>query len=162
MIAALIVPLTFLAALGSAVMAGTFFAFSNFVMPALGRLPAEQGIAAMQSVNRVVMNPIFLGVFMGTMIVSVVLGLIVVPSLRELPSMLMLVAALLYVLGCFGVTIVFNVPLNNALDAVQAASPEGAAFWQRYLGEWVFWNTVRTVLPLIGVGLFMAALMLRN
>lgn len=161
MIAALIVPLTFLAALGSALMAGTFFAFSNFIMPALGKVPAEQGIAAMQSINRVVLNPVFFLVFMGTAAVSLVLGLLVLPSLRELPAILMLVAALLYIVGCFGVTAVFNVPLNNALEAVHAASPEGAQLWQRYLVDWVFWNTVRTILPLTGVGLFMAALMLR-
>lgn len=34
------------AALGSGLVAGIFFAFSNFVMPALGRIAPESGIAA--------------------------------------------------------------------------------------------------------------------
>ena len=37
--------------LGCGLNAGVFFAFSTFVMPALKRLPAAQGIAAMQSIN---------------------------------------------------------------------------------------------------------------
>jgi hypothetical protein len=51
--------LTFLAALGSALIGGLFFAFSAFVMRALGRLPPAGGIAAMQSINVAVLNPVF-------------------------------------------------------------------------------------------------------
>ena len=43
--------LTLLAILGCGMIAGVFFAFSAFVMKALARLPAEQGIAAMQAIN---------------------------------------------------------------------------------------------------------------
>jgi uncharacterized membrane protein len=49
--------------LGAALVAGIFFAFSTFVMTALGRLPPEQGIAAMQSINVTVLNPWFFAVF---------------------------------------------------------------------------------------------------
>ena len=38
------------ATVGSALIAGVFFAFSTFVITALSRLPAEQGVAAMQSI----------------------------------------------------------------------------------------------------------------
>src|SRR3954453_3000242 len=54
------------AALGCGLIAGVFFAFSTFVMKALARLPADEGMAAMQSINVVVLNPMFLGVFLGT------------------------------------------------------------------------------------------------
>src|SRR5690606_28980359 len=47
--------LVLLAALGCALMAGLFFAFSVAVMRALGALPAAQGIAAMQSINAVIL-----------------------------------------------------------------------------------------------------------
>ena len=57
---------TFAAALGAGLVAGIFFAFSTFVMGALGRLPQAAGISAMQSINVVVINPVFLSVFMGT------------------------------------------------------------------------------------------------
>ena len=71
----ILVPLIFAAALGSGLMAGTFFAFSVFVMGALGRLPPEQGIAAMQSINIVVINRVFLAVFAGTAVISAALAL---------------------------------------------------------------------------------------
>ena len=58
--------LTLFAALGCGLMAGFFFAFSASVMKALARLPAAEGIAAMQSINVAVINPVFLGAFLGT------------------------------------------------------------------------------------------------
>jgi uncharacterized membrane protein len=57
--------LTFVAAVGSGLVAGIFFAFSNFVMKALARVPPAQGIAAMQSINVVVLNRWFFAVFFG-------------------------------------------------------------------------------------------------
>jgi len=47
---------TLVAALGAGLNGGVFFAFSTFVMPALSRLPASQGIAAMQSINVAAIN----------------------------------------------------------------------------------------------------------
>jgi uncharacterized membrane protein len=44
-------------ALGCGLIAGVFFAFSTFVMKALGSLLPAQGIAAMQSINLAVLNP---------------------------------------------------------------------------------------------------------
>lgn len=57
---------TLFAAIGSGVVAGIFFAFSTFVMPALARLPAEQGIAAMQAINVAAPNRWFMGMMFGT------------------------------------------------------------------------------------------------
>ena len=57
---------TFLSALGSGLIGGLFFVFSTFVMTALGRLPPAGGIAAMQSINVAVLNPVFFTVFLGT------------------------------------------------------------------------------------------------
>lgn len=48
---------TLIAALGCGLVAGVFFAFSSFVMPALKRLPPAQGISAMQSINRLAVAP---------------------------------------------------------------------------------------------------------
>lgn len=52
--------------LGCGLMAGVFFAFSSFVMNALARLQPTQGIAAMQSINITVINPLFMAPFLGT------------------------------------------------------------------------------------------------
>ena len=62
----LLFALTLVAALGCGLMAGLFFAFSVSVMKALARLPSAEGIAAMQSINVAIINPVFLAAFFGT------------------------------------------------------------------------------------------------
>lgn len=132
--------LALLTALGAATVGGVFFAFSTFVMKALAQLPAAQGVAAMQRINAVVINPWFMGVFMGTLLLSIAC---VVMALRSASSAL-LAAGLLYALGTFGVTMVFNVPRNNRLERLDATSADAAAYWPAYLREWTRWNHVRT------------------
>ncbi len=136
--------MAFLAALGSGVVGEVLFAFSAFVMAALARLPSQQGIAAMQAINVTVINPLFMLIFLGTG--AVCLGLVAISILRrgESGGMLVLLAGLIYLLGCLGVTIAGNVPLNDALAAVQPDTAEAAAVWSRYLTIWTIWNHVRT------------------
>jgi uncharacterized membrane protein len=64
---------------------------------------------------------------------------------------------IVFLLAVLGVTIVFNVPLNDALAAAPAGSAEQAALWQRYLDVWTMWNHVRTLGSLVAVGLFTLA-----
>ena len=52
---------------------------------------------------------------------------------------------LAYLLGTFLVTIVANVPRNDALAALDPGSVNAAAEWMRYLSDWTTWNHVRTV-----------------
>lgn len=154
----LLVALTFFAALGSGLMAGAFFAFSSFVMRALGRLPSEQGIAAIQSINIVVLNPVFLGVFLGTTATSGVLAIASLIDPHSARAGWLLAGSLSYLLGTFVVTIACNVPLNNSLAAVGASTSEATRVWRRYLTHWTAWNHVRTVAPLLALACFMAAL----
>lgn len=148
-----------ISALGSGLMAGAFFAFSSFVMEALGKLPASQGIAAMQSINVVVINPVFLGVLFGTAGLALFLGFGAMRHLGDLRAIGVMAGAGFYVIGTVLVTMVFNVPLNNALAAVDPASGEGAAIWVDYLRNWTNWNHVRTLAALAASGAFTSALL---
>jgi uncharacterized membrane protein len=141
----LLLILTLLAALGSGMMAGMFFAFSTFVMQAFARRPAPIGIAAMQSINQTIQKPIFFLVFFGSAVVSFVIAVWALLDWRGWDSGLRLAGALLYLVGSIGVTMRCNVPLNIQLDKVAADSAEGAALWSRYLKAWLPWNHVRTV-----------------
>lgn len=132
--------LALLTALGAATVGGVFFGFSSFVMKALAQLPAEQGVAAMQRINVVVINPWFMGVFMGTLLLSIACGVVALMS----GSSALLVAGLLYAVGTFGVTMAFNVPRNNRLARLDASSPDAIAYWPSYVREWTRWNHVRT------------------
>jgi uncharacterized membrane protein len=135
--------LALLACIGAGTIGGVFFAFSTFVMKALAQLPANQGVAAMQRINVVVLSPLFLGVFMGTALLSA--GCVVASLPWSTPrSPLLLAAGLLYLVGSFFVTIVFNVPRNERLARLNAESSEAVVYWPAYVREWSRWNHLRT------------------
>jgi uncharacterized membrane protein len=134
-----------MALLGSGLVGGIFFAFSSFVMKALADLPAAEGIRAMQSINVVVLNPSFLGAFIGTALLSlVVVGLALTGWYRP-STAFFLAGATLYLLGTFLVTAFGNVPLNDQLAGVTATDPGAREIWEHYLDRWTMWNHVRTI-----------------
>lgn len=145
--------LALIAALGSGLIAGVFFAFSTSVMKALGRLPSSEGMAAMQFINVIIINPLFLGVFLGT---AAVCGTLAIVSLLRWDhgSVFVLSGVVLYLIGTILVTIVFNVPMNNELAGATASDPGSADIWTNYLAKWTFWNHVRTAASLAAAGAF--------
>jgi uncharacterized membrane protein len=149
------------AALGSGLMAGFFFAFSVCVMKALGKLPPEEGMAAMQSINVVVINPVFLTVFLGTGVACAVGIFGSVTRWQDPGAAYVLAGSALYLLGSILVTMVFNVPRNNALAALMPASAEGAKLWASYLSSWTAWNHVRTIGSLVAAALLTLGLRFR-
>jgi uncharacterized membrane protein len=150
--------LTTACALGSAVIGGLLFAFSTSVMKSLGRLPPPHGMAAMQQINIVILNPVFLLAFMGTTVACAIVA--VVSSLRwdAAGSAYRLAASVLYVVGTFGVTMACNVPRNNALADVKPEDANAAGLWARYLSEWTRWNHVRMVAAIAAAALFILSL----
>ena len=154
MLPQIITPLTFITALGCGIIAGIIFAFSSFTMEALGKLPAAQGVAAMQSINSVIINPLFLGVFMGTAVLCLLLGGAALVDLQQAGALWRLVGAIFYIVGVIIVTAAFNIPLNNALATIDSASLEGAALWERYLTVWTRWNHVRTLAAIAATACF--------
>jgi uncharacterized membrane protein len=150
--------LVLVSALGCGLVAGIFFAFSTFVMKALVRIPPAQGIAAMQSINTTVINPWFMAAFLGT---AVACALVAVSSLlrwSEAGAVYLLSGSLAYLIGTLLVTIVFNIPRNNALAAVDPASANGARLWASYVVSWTAWNHVRTTAALAAAVLLTVAL----
>src|SRR5690625_2867964 len=150
--------LIFLAALGSGLIAGLFFAFSTFVMNALARLPWEQGISAMQAINITVINRVFLAVFMGTTFVSILLVFISLFNWENPNSIYILVGSVLYFFGSFLVTALRNVPLNNMLANANGKDKESEALWKNYLDKWTAWNHIRTIASLAALASFILAL----
>jgi uncharacterized membrane protein len=150
--------LMFISALGCGLIAGVFFAFSAFVMNALSRLPPAQGIAAMQSINIVVINPLFLAVFVGTAVTCLLLSISTLYRWQRPGAVYILAGCLLYLAGTFLVTLVFNVPRNDALAAIDPLSADGARVWTGYLSGWTAWNHVRTVAALAAAAAITIAL----
>ena len=148
---------TLFAALGSGLIAGFFLAFSATVMWALERQPPPAGIAAMQAINVVVLNPVFLGTFFGTAVLCLVLSVAALMYWAEPGTFYLLAGSLLYLVGSIVVTMICNVPLNNRLAAVKPDSAEGRTVWTHYLSVWTAWNHVRTVAPLAAMACFILA-----
>ena len=150
------------AALGCAVVGGIFFAFSTFVMKALARLPAGEGIAAMQSINIVVINPWFMPAFLGTAVLCVLALICSVLRWRDPGAAWLLTGSVLYLAGSLWVTMAFNVPWNNRLAAVARSDLDGAKLWADYVASWTAWNHVRTAASLAAAALFSIALGFRG
>jgi uncharacterized membrane protein len=150
--------LTLVTALGCGLVAGFFFAYSASVMQALARLPAAQGIAAMQSINVVVINPVFMGALFGTALACVVLVVAAFLEWGEAYAVYLLVGGVVYLVGVILLTMAYHVPRNNALAAADPISPDAERLWSRYLKEWTAANHVRTVAPLAAATLLTIAL----
>ncbi|HEV2780985.1 MAG TPA: anthrone oxygenase family protein [Actinophytocola sp.] len=151
--------LTFVTALCTAIAAGVFFAFSTFIMAALRRMPAPQGIAAMQSINVTVLTPLFMIPLFGAGLLAAVLAVVGILRLGEPNGAYLLAGSLVYLLGTPIITIVYHVPRNNALDRLDPSTSDSADQWARYLREWTGGNHVRTLSSLAATGLLIAALL---
>ena len=149
----LLVVLTFCTAIGCGLIAGVFFAFSSFVMRALDRLPAPQGIAAMQSINVLAVTPVFMTALFGTAAACLLLGGSAFFVWQRPGAGYLLIGSLFYVVGTVLVTILFNVPRNDALAAVDPASADGARIWADYVSSWTAWNHMRTVAAVVAATL---------
>jgi uncharacterized membrane protein len=152
--------LAIVAAVGAGVSGGVFFAFSTFVMKALGRLPAAEGISAMNAVNKAAPNPLFMIALFGTGAVGIALSVVALGHLDQNWAVYALTGNALY-LACLMLTMAYHVPRNDALALVNPTGPGAAQAWAHYLSPWTAWNHVRTVTALAGSTLFILALRAR-
>jgi uncharacterized membrane protein len=133
-----------------------FFAFSTAVMPALRRLPPSSGLAAMQAINRAILNPLFIIVFVGTALATAAVVATTLWTWDE-GAALRLAGGLCYLVGAFGLTAAYHVPRNNAIDTLDPTAEASAAKWSTYLAEWVPWNHVRALAAMVSLVLLVIA-----
>ncbi|MGW0863742.1 anthrone oxygenase family protein [Streptomyces koelreuteriae] len=137
--------LTVLGVLGTGLVAGVFCGFSTFVMRGLATLPPAQGVAAMNAINVAAVTPPFMVVFLGSAVLCAVIAVVTFVLWPEEGTVELLVGSALYLFGSFGLTMVANVPRNDALAKLEPGTSEAAAYWPAYVREWTMWNHVRTV-----------------
>ena len=154
----LITALLWFSIVACGLLAGLYFAFSAFVMTAFARIDVPAGVAAMNSINRVIQRSLFMPLFAGSSLSSLALAVIGALHWGEAGACAALAGGVIYFVGMFVVTMLFNVPRNNALDASDPATAEGQALWARFLKEWTAWNHVRTLASTAALVLFVIAL----
>ncbi len=148
------------AVLAYALVAGVFLAFSDFIMRSLSLTGGVGGVEAMQVINREVFRWVFMALFLGMAAVSLLISGYAAFSLSGPAGTLILLSGLVYLFGCFGVTVVFNVPMNEALAGMDLAADATQSYWTgTYLPRWTFWNSVRTIACGLSAMLLMTGLL---
>ena len=145
MTSSIVTALLWTAALSSGLIAGIYFAFSGFIMRAFGDIDTEHSIAAMNSINKTILRSLFMPLFFGSSLISVLLIAAAIAQWGEAGTGLTLIVGFVYFFGMFVCTILFNVPLNNSLAKLDKNSENAHRVWSRYLKTWTTWNHLRTV-----------------
>ena len=146
-----------------ALVGGVFMAFSDFVMRSLALTDGAGGVEAMQSINREVFRWIFMVLFIGLAPVSLLIAGYGGWVLGGQAGTLMLLGGVIYFVGCFGVTVFFNVPMNEELAGMDAQIDATRAYWEAtYLPRWTFWNWVRAAACAVSAALLLFGLLWAN
>ena len=129
----------------TALIAGLFYSYSCSVNPGLGKLPDEQYLAAMQAINKAILNPWFFVSFVGTLVLLPVSTFMHYGAPVSARFWCLLLATIVYGAGTFGVTMFGNVPLNNALEKFDLTSATIDAIKAQRLAFEKPWNSFHTV-----------------
>lgn len=136
----------------TALIAGLFYAYACSVNLGLGRLPDAQYLAAMQSINRAIQNPLFFASFLGTVLLLPLSTYLHYGQPATIRFWLLLAATMVYLVVVLGVTMFGNVPLNEALDgftlggaSVEEMAKQRAAFEE----PWNNLHTIRTIASML-------------
>lgn len=147
------------AILGYAIIGGVFIAFSDFIMRSLAHTSGTGGVEAMQVINREVFRWIFMVLFIGLAPVSLGIAAYGVFAVGGSTGITLSLAGLTYLVCCFGVTVLFNVPLNERLAKMSPADASTSAFWQEiYIPVWTRWNSVRGTACVASAAFMLAAM----
>ena len=150
--------LTVAAAVSSAVLTGVLFAFSTSVLPALVQRPVPEGMVAMQTMNRTILNPWFGVVFGGSALLCLAVAVSAPFTGDQDGAGWRFAGGALYVVGVTLETVAINVPMNERLDAADAHTADGHAVWAGFVPRWTRWNNVRTALGVVASALLVVSL----
>lgn len=162
MISTRILPLTSL--LLTAAIFGFFYAWICSTMWGLDAADPAVAIKAMQAMNASERNAVFFPAFFLTPVVLGLTAALLVRCGQRGAVIWFALAAGVYLAGGLGITVIVNVPMNEAfaLAAVPDAAEAASRLWQGYSQRWQDWNQIRTVASglsvlLTGVGMLKIA-----
>ena len=138
--------------------AGFFYAWQVSVIPGTKKITDGSYLEAMQLINRAVLNPAFFIIFFGALILLVWSTYLEYKAGISLTFWLTLGAAVVYLIGTFGITAIGNVPLNESLNVIQLNTlsvEELNATRTNYELPWNRLHLIRTIFSLISFGLLL-------
>ena len=130
--------------------AGLFFAWQVSVIPGTKRVQDSVYIETMQKINRAIINPPFMVIFLGPLFVQIISFLLYWNTSKTL--WLILGATILYGIGTVIVTGLGNVPLNDKLDTLSLndlSEKQMASERQYYEARWNRLHTIRTMFAVL-------------
>lgn len=144
-------------ALWSAVIGGVFSAFSEFIMAALKQTRPAVGIEAMQQINRTVIPTQFVSGIMLIPVFALALAAYATTVFEGVVLVVLYLAAAVYGVSVFLMTLAGNVPMNNRLAGLEPDSVEAEAYWAIYTSRWTRLNHYRSLGSILTAGLYTIA-----
>lgn len=144
-------------ALWSAVVGGTFSAFSEFVMSGLLRAAPAGGIESMQQINRTVIRTQFVAGIILIAPLSLFFAIYALMAIDGFARQALLLAPMVYLPAVFLMTLLGNVPMNDKLARLDPDAPEAQAYWRKYGRDWTRLNHVRTLGSVLTSGIYLSA-----
>ncbi|MGH3449210.1 MAG: DUF1772 domain-containing protein [Haloechinothrix sp.] len=157
-------PALVVATLTMGLMAGVFVLYAHTIMRGLGKTDDRTFVDAFQSIDRAIINPLFMLTLFGALVSS---GVAAVLYLRDDGRSVLpwVIAAFALYLAVVVITVTVHVPLNDDIKA--AGDPEriadlAAVRENFHETRWVAWNIVRAMATTVAFGCLAWALVLHG
>jgi len=138
--------------------AGLFYAWQVSVIPGTKLVKDATYIETMQKINRAIINPLFMLIFLGTLIMQFLSVYLYWDSTG--PFWFILGATALYGAGTILITGIGNVPLNDALDTLklnQLSTDQVTTERRDYESRWNRFHIIRTVFSVLAFMMLLLA-----
>ncbi len=152
------------AALLCALVTGLLFGFVVVAMPGIGTLDDAAFLRGFQVMDRVIQDrqPLFMVAWLGSVVAVLATAALGIAQLDGADRALAVAAAAVYLLGVQVPTAAINIPLNNAIQAIDPAAMDAAALAEARRGfepRWNRWNAIRTALGALATLLLLVLLL---
>jgi len=154
-----------LAILLCTLVSGLLFGFAVVVMPGVAKLSDRDFLLAFKHMDGIIQNnqPLFILVWVGSILSVLVSAILGTMDLSGQEAVLLWIGCGWYLLGVQLPTIVFNIPLNNTIQALEIDKLNESELTNsrvNFEAKWNRWNDIRTINGIIAVSTFLYLLYL--
>jgi len=142
----------FLAILMTGLSSGLFYAWEFSVVPGTKKISDSSYLETMQSINRAILNPGFFAIFFGSLLFLAISTYLQYKAGFNFSFWMVLIALISYLVGTVGVTVIGNVPLNEALDAISLSDLSVERIKttrETYELKWNIYHKIRTLCAVV-------------